>query len=187
NRNMVLLPERVKGQYVRLDRPMPIYSRQRDTDRFDLWLCTSPDLHLWGNERLVLTVEDVPWANDKIGPGAPPIKTDKGWLAAFHAVDLDRSRGKNGWEERWQKRYSIGVMLLDLEDPARVIGLSHTPLLAPEHPLETSGGFRNNAIFPGGMILEDDGEVKIYYGAADTVENLATAHVDDLLALCEPR
>lgn len=184
NRNMVLLPERVGGQYVRLDRPMPIYSRVRERDRFDIWLTTSPDLQLWGRERLVLGVEDVPWANDKIGPAAPPVKTDKGWLTLFHAVDLDRSRGKNGWEERWQKRYSIGVMLLDLEDPARVVAMSKEPLLAPEHPLETSNGYRHNAVFPGGMILEPDGEVKIYYGAADTVECLATAHVDDLLALC---
>jgi len=61
------------------------------------------------------------------------------------------------------------------------------PLLAPEAPYEVAGGFRNNAIFPGGMILEDSGEVKIYYGAADTVECLATAHMDDLVKLCLPR
>ena len=76
-------------------------------------------------------------------------------------------------------------MLLDLEDPSRLIGICRTPLLAPEAAYETDGGFRNHAIFPGGMILEDTGEVKIYYGAADAVECLATAHVDDLLALIE--
>ena len=66
--------------------------------------------------------------------------------------------------------------------------MSKEPLLAPEAPYEIDGGFRNNTIFPGGMILEDDGEVKIYYGAADAVECVATAHVDDLVALCtEPR
>ena len=59
--------------------------------------------------------------------------------------------------------------------------MSKLPLLAPELPYETSEGFRHDVIFPGGMILEDDGEVKIYYGAADTVECLATASVDDLL------
>ena len=74
-------------------------------------------------------------------------------------------------------------MLLDLDDPSKVIGLSPEPLLAPEAPYEVSGGMRNNVIFPGGMILEDSGEVKIYYGAADTVECLATASIDDLLAL----
>ena len=75
-------------------------------------------------------------------------------------------------------------MLLDLEDPSKVVGMSKLPLIAPEEKYETDEGIRQNVIFPGGMILEDDGEVKIYYGAADTVECLATAHVDDLLKLC---
>ena len=75
-------------------------------------------------------------------------------------------------------------MLLDLEDPTKVIGLYDQPLIAPETDYERKNGFRNDVIFPGGMILEDNGEVKIYYGAADTVECLATANVDDLIALC---
>jgi beta-1,4-mannooligosaccharide/beta-1,4-mannosyl-N-acetylglucosamine phosphorylase len=58
--------------------------------------------------------------------------------------------------------------------------------MAPEAPYEVSGGCRNNVIFPGGVILEKSGEVKIYYGAADTVECLATADVGELLALCAP-
>ena len=74
-----------------------------------------------------------------------------------------------------------------MPDPARVIGVCPDPLLAPEAPCEVSGGFRNNTIFPGGMILEDSGEVKLCYAAADTVECLATAHVDDLARLCTPR
>ncbi|SDE19776.1 beta-1,4-mannooligosaccharide/beta-1,4-mannosyl-N-acetylglucosamine phosphorylase [Paenibacillus sp. UNCCL117] len=183
NRNMVLFPERVGGKFVRLERPFPVYSRG-GIDRFDMWMSDSPDLAYWGNSKLVLGVEHVPFANDKVGPGAPPVKTDKGWLTAFHAVDLDPSRGKNGWEPTWKKRYTAGIMLLDLEDPSRIVGMSRTPLLAPEAEYEVAGGFRNHVIFPGGMILEESGEVKIYYGAADTVECLATAHVDDLVKLC---
>ncbi|MEK5645825.1 glycosidase [Paenibacillus rhizosphaerae] len=183
NRNMVLFPERVGGRYVRLERPMPVYSRG-GVDRFDLWLSESPDLRYWGDSRLVLGVEHVPFANDKIGPGAPPVKTDKGWLTVFHAVDIDHNRGKNGWEERWQKRYTAGVMLLDKDDPSRVLGMSKLPLLAPEATYEVSDGFRNDVIFPGGLIMEPSGELKIYYGAADTVECLATADVNDLLRLC---
>ncbi len=182
NRNMVLFPEKVGGRYVRLERPMPIYSRGR-VDRFDLWCTESPDLVYWGQGQCVLGVEDVAFANDKIGPGAPPVKTDKGWLTLFHAVDLDRARGKNGWEACWQKRYTIGLMLLDLEQPDEILGISPDPLLVPEVAYETEG-FRNDVLFPGGMILEESGEVKIYYGAADTVECLATADVVDLLALC---
>ncbi len=184
NRNMVLFPEKVGGKYIRLERPFPVYSRGRD--QFDLWSGASPDLRYWGDHHLVLAVENLPFANDKIGPAAPPIKTRKGWLTTFHAVDIDPARGKNGWETAWKKRYTAGLMLLDLENPHKVIGLCKRPLLAPEDAAyEHADGFRNDVIFPGGMILEETGEVKIYYGAADTLECLATAHVDDLLSLCE--
>jgi beta-1,4-mannooligosaccharide/beta-1,4-mannosyl-N-acetylglucosamine phosphorylase len=182
NRNMALFPEKINGKYFRLERPFPVYSRG-GKDRFDAWISDSPDLKYWGNSQLLLAVEHVPYANDKIGPAAPPVKTPYGWLTIFHAVDIDQTRGKNGWEERWQKRYTAGIMLLDLNDPAKVIGMSKEPLLVAETPYEREG-FRNNVIFPGGMILEDSGEVKIYYGAADTVECLATALVDDLIKLC---
>ena len=184
NRNMVLFPEKVQGRYVRLERPFPVYGRIGGEERFDIWFSDSPDLRYWGNTHLVMGVEHVPYANNKIGPGAPPVRTDKGWLTTFHGVDVDPSRGKNGWEDAWQKRYCTGIMLLDLEEPWRVIGMAKEPLLAPEAEYEVEGGFRNNVIFPGGMILEEDGEVKIYYGAADTVECLARADVGDLIELC---
>ena len=183
NRNMVLFPEKIGGRYVRLERPMPVYSRGMK-DRFDMWLSESPDLEFWGKSRLVLSVEDVPYANNKVGPGAPPVKTEKGWLTAFHAVELDTTRGKHGWEDKWQKVYHTGIALLDLEDPSKVIGYSKSPLIAPELYHECEEGLRTHVVFPGGMILEDSGEVKIYYGAADTVECLATANVDDLIKLC---
>ena len=81
--------------------------------------------------------------------------------------------------------YSARAALLDLDEPWRGIGMAREPLMVPEAEYEMHG-FRGGVIFPGGMILEDDGEVKIYYGGADTVEALATADVNDLLALCEP-
>lgn len=186
NRNMVLFPEKIGGKYVRLERPFPVYGRW-GKNAFDIWLSDSPDLSYWGNSQFVLGVEHVPFSNDKIGPAAPPVKTDKGWLTTFHAVDIDNTRGKNGWEAKWTKRYTAGIMLLDLVKPWEVIGMSKAPLIAPEAAYEKEGGYRNHVIFPGGMILEDSGEVKIYYGAADTVECLATAHVDDLLALCSDK
>ena len=182
NRNMVLFPEKIDGEYIRLERPMPVYSR--GSDRFDIWLSKSPDLKYWGETELVLTVEDVPFANDKIGPAAPPVKTEYGWLTTFHAVERDDSRGKHGWESAWKKIYYAGIMLLDLEKPSKVLGVCPMPLIAPELPHETEIGFRTDVIFPGGMILEDDGDVKIYYGASDTVECLATAKAKDLVALC---
>jgi beta-1,4-mannooligosaccharide/beta-1,4-mannosyl-N-acetylglucosamine phosphorylase len=186
NRNMVLFPEKTNGRFWRLERPFPVYSRS-GVDRFDIWASASPDLCYWGETSLVLTVEDVPWANDKIGPGTPPVRTKKGWLILFHAVDRDRNRGKNGWEKTWQKRYCAGAALLDLDNPAKIIGLCREPLLAPETVWECDEGFRTNVIFPGALIAEDSGELKIYYGASDTVECLAVADVHEIAELCKPR
>ena len=183
NRNLALFPEKIGGNFVRLERPMPVYSRG-GKDTFDLWLSESPDLVYWGNHRLVMGVEDVPFANDKIGPAAPPVKTEKGWLTTFHAVELDTTRGKNGWEDKWQKSYYAGIALLDLDDPSKVIGKYSKPLITCDRDFETKDGYRKDVIFPCGMILEDSGEVKIYYGASDTVECLATADVNDLIKLC---
>lgn len=184
NRNTVLFPERTPAtdggsEYVRLERPFPVYSRP-EPEAFDIWIGRSPDLVYWGAHDLVLGVEDVPYSNRKIGPGAPPLKTPKGWLTTFHAVDYDESRGKNGWEASWKKRYTVGLMLLDLENPAKVVSVARTPLLAPEAPYETDG-FRTHVLFPGGMVADGD-EVRIYYGAADTVECVASADLADLLA-----
>lgn len=80
-----------------MERPFTVYSRG-GKDRFDTWIAESPDLKYWGNADLLFGVEHVPFANDKVGPAAPPVKTDKGWLTTFHAVDVDPSRGKHGWE-----------------------------------------------------------------------------------------
>nr|WP_241240736.1 hypothetical protein [Thermotoga sp. Ku-13t] len=118
-----------------------------------------------------------------MGPGAPPIETDEGWLVIFHAVDVDPSRGKNGREEKWTKRYSVGVMLLDLEDPTKVLDVHEQSILAPETEYEISGGFRNNVVFPIRAVLENE-EVKIYHDAVDTAICLATANVNELVGLC---
>ncbi len=196
NRNMVLFPEKIGGRYVRLERPVDTAGGNCLTeDAARMWMSYSPDLRHWGFSQHVLSNQKIPFANCKIGPGAPPIHTRKGWLTTFHGVWRDNGRGRNGWEGKWPKIYMAGLMLLDLDDPYRIIGFCDKPLLAPSAWYETGrdvpqgvnfDGFREDVIFPGGMILEDDGEVKIYYGAADTVECLATAHIDDLLGLCKP-
>ncbi len=182
NRNMVLFPEKIGGNFVRLERPMPVYSFGRD--KFDIWLSESPDLVYWGKSRLVIGTESVTFSNDKIGPAAPPIKTELGWLTVFHSVEIDKTRGKNGWENSWQKMYYGGIALLDLNDPSKVLGIHNEPLIACDRDYEEEDGFRKDVIFPTGVILEDNGEVKIYYGASDTVMCLASASVDDLINLC---
>lgn len=193
-RNSLIFPEKINGKYYRLERPFwgdVIDSYANAFDQwlgpfFHTWISSSPDLIHWGNTELLIRVEQMPYANVKNGPGAPPIKTDQGWLLLIHGVDFDPARGKNGWEPTWKQRYHAGVALLDLEDPTKLIGLGRTPLITPELPYETEDGFRTNVVFPMAGIVEDDGEVKIYYGAADTRVCLATAYLDDLLAMCEP-
>lgn len=185
NRNMVLFPRRIGGNYVRLERPLPVYMRDQP-EHFPIWCAESSDLVFWGKNRPVLGVEEVPFANSKVGPAAPPVETPRGWLVTFHGVYRDLNRRLCGWEPKgWFKTYYAGLMLTDLNDPSRVIGLMRKPLLAPETPYEING-FRGSVIFPCGLILEDSGEVKLYYGAADTVVALATANLEDLIAACEP-
>lgn len=184
NRNMVLFPEKINGKFVRLERPFPMYY-QAGAEKFDIWLSDSADGRYWGNSELVLGNDRVPWSKGKIGPAAPPIRTDRGWLALTHVVDTENDRVLKGWESGpWTSRYTMGLMLLDLHEPWKVIGLAKKPVLVPEADYEIDG-FRGSVIFPGGMILEPNGEVKIYYGAADTVEALALTTVDDLLSLIE--
>lgn len=192
NRNLVLFPETIGGRYLRLERPMLGYMLR---DRFDIWMSSSPDLHDWGGSRMVLPAERVTFSNDKIGPAAPPVRTERGWLTTFHGVWVQQGTDQRngGWDPSWNKTYCSGVMLLDIDDPSRVIAVAEHPLLAPREPYEmgTGGlpgdnGFRNGVVFPGGFILEDDGSVKVYYGAADTVECVACGHVDDLLASLLP-
>lgn len=185
NRDVVLFPEKIGGMYLRIERPFPTFGHGKRSV-FDMWISESPDLVYWGKPSVLLDVERVPYANQRIGAGTPPLRTPHGWLMLFHAVDDDPSRGQNGWEETWTNRYSAGVLLLDLENPRKVLGFSRSPLLAPEAAYEVSGGYRNNIVFPCGWVLEDDGELKIYYGAADTVPCLATARLGDLIALCAP-
>jgi beta-1,4-mannooligosaccharide/beta-1,4-mannosyl-N-acetylglucosamine phosphorylase len=176
NRNMVLFPEKINNMYMRLERPMSVYGRAAES--FDLWSSASPDMEFWGRTKLVLTKEQVQYTNSKIGPGAPPIKTKAGWLCTYHAVkkmDVDLY----SWH-KWNKAYYGGLMLLALDDPTKIIAMADKPLLVPDQDYELDG-FRGSVIFPGGMIREDSGEVKIYYGAADTVECLAVCDEAELL------
>lgn len=177
NRNMVLFPEKINGFYYRLERPFFSYS-----PKFSVWISRSPDLVHWGESSLLLQARQVPFANDKIGPGAPPVKTPYGWLTLFHAVKIQETPF-DGWCRNWKKCYYGGVMLLDLEDPSKVIAAADKPLLVPEEKYELEG-FRGGVIFPGGLVVEPDGSCKIYYGAADTVECLAEAKLDDLADFC---
>jgi len=168
NRNCVLFPERIGGKYARLERPFS----QGDEMRADIWYSESEDLLHWGYFRHVMGPVDG-WSGGKVGAGAPPIRTDEGWLIIYHGA----RRTAQGHV------YCAGAALLDLERPWEVRARPSEYLLAPETPYERTGDVPN-VVFPCAAVVEPDREVKVYYGAADTVIALATARLEDLVAFC---
>jgi predicted GH43/DUF377 family glycosyl hydrolase len=166
-RNTVIFPEKINDKYVRLDRP------HSNISPWAIWISYSPDLRHWGDSRVVMKPVTYHWDEMKIGPGAVPIRTKKGWLNIYHGVfpTMDGSV------------YRLGVALHKLEDPATIIGVSDRWILQPEDPWEVTG-YVHNVVFTCGAILEDDGTIKLYWGGADTVMCVGVAKVDELVNLC---
>lgn len=171
-RNVVIFPEKIGGRYVRLDRP------HSEIMPWSIWISYSPDLVHWGDSRMLIKPEQYHWDEMKVGPGAPPFKTDSGWLSIYHGVFKTMSGVV----------YRLGVALHDLEDPAKLIGVADRWILQPEDPWEISG-YVPNVVFTCGAVPEDDGTVKIYWGGADTVMCVGTAIIAELVQLCldDPR
>lgn len=184
-RNMVLFPEKINGRYMRLERPSNQWS-----EPFHIWYAFSPDLRYWGDQELFLGCEDVPFANRKIGAGAPPIKTDHGWLLIFHAVDEWEGRKATVRGNRaWSKRYNAGAALFDLQDPTKLIAITKEPLLVAEETYETGNPelWTEFTVFPCGAILEGNGDtLRIYYGAGDATTNLAFVSLRELFDFMIP-
>jgi beta-1,2-mannobiose phosphorylase / 1,2-beta-oligomannan phosphorylase len=167
HRNVVIFPEKFNGLYARLDRP------HSEITPWSIWISYSPDLCFWGRSELLIRPEPYHWDEMKVGPGAPPFKTEKGWLSICHGV----------FKTMDGAIYRLGVALHDLHDPAKVIGVSDSWILQPEDSWETTG-YVHNVVFTCGAVPEADGTVKIYWGAADTVMCVGEADVADLLDLC---
>ena len=187
NRNGVVFPDRIRGLYARLDRP---FRRGYRTEHgYDVWISYSPDMEFWGRHKLVLSHLDVEWGSHKIGPAAPPVRTSRGWLTFFHGAEM--APEDEGWLP-WigdkgptrGKVYRTGLMLLDLQDPSRILGRIKRPVLEPHAPYEMDPSYRPNVTFPCGVVEEADGELKIYYGASDTHIALATADKNELAEAC---
>ncbi|MFA5423734.1 MAG: glycosidase, partial [Phycisphaerae bacterium] len=113
------------------------------------------------------------WDEMKIGPGAPPIKTAKGWLNIYHGVfpTMDGSV------------YRLGVALHNLDDPATIIAVSDRWILSPQEQYELVG-YVHNVVFTCAAVPEEDGTLKLYWGAADTVMCAGTAVIDELVDFC---
>ena len=167
NRNGALFPEKYNGLYFRLDRPFG-----NEQDPCSMWMSFSPDLVYWGNSRPVYYKGKPFLDGHKMGAGAVPIKTDKGWLEIYHTV----STTCNGFI------YRLKAALLDLDEPWKIIGHSDF-ILWPEYEYEMKGRVMT-VVFTCNAIPEPDGTIKIYYGAADTNIGLATGKIDELVELC---
>ena len=166
NRNAVIFPEKINGLYCRLERPQNIDGSGR------IWVSYSPDLIFWGKSQPL----DIPvtfWQLRKNGAGTVPVKTDKGWLEIYHGTVMTAST----------ENYYLGALLLDLDDPSKVIAAPEKYILAPEKPYECMGQVPN-VVFTGGAVVDNDGKMLIYYGGADTCMCVAESSVDKLLNFC---
>ena len=173
-RNVVIFPEKMGGRYAALFRPNDVNDGDVGGIFTQIRIGYASDFrkHGWVIEKepVMRTGFGPSSFSDKIGPGAPPMKTDMGWLHIYHGV----YRTMDG------SVYRLGVALHDLEDPARIIGVADEWILQPEDPWEITG-YVHNVVFTCGAIPEDDGTVKIYWGGADTVMCVGTAKIDDLV------
>lgn len=166
NKDVALFPEMINGKYYALHRP--------DNKGFGLpsiWLSSSPDLLNWGHHECLLRPNGSLEESQKIGGNSSPIKTKKGWLVIYHA------KGENSI-------YTLKVLLLDINDPSRIIGTGKKPVFGPEEEYEKNGFFPN-VVFSNGVIEKNDGELFIYYGACDETVCLVKSSVSELLAFIQ--
>jgi predicted GH43/DUF377 family glycosyl hydrolase len=166
-RNAVIFPEKIGDRYVRLDRP------HTQIHPWSIWISYANELEYWGESKKVFSPLPYHWDEMKVGPGAPPIKTDKGWLNIYHGA----------FKTMDGAIYRLGVALHELSDPSKIIGIADSWILSPKDPWEISG-YVSNIVFTCGAVPEPDGSVKIYWGGADSVMCVGTAKLDELVELC---
>jgi predicted GH43/DUF377 family glycosyl hydrolase len=138
-----------------------------------IWISFSSDLKTWTPPEFIAG-GIFPWETNRIGASTPPIRTADGWLLFYHGVeDVDVAIKR--------VTYRMGAMLLDLNDPRRVLARCPEPLLEPEEYYEKVGAYIPNVVFPTACVLRD-GTLRLYYGACDTAICLAEAPLAEVLA-----
>jgi len=166
DKDAALFPVRFGGRWAMIHRPMPTSA----TAGAHMWISWSPDLKHWGDHRILLRARRGAWWDAyKIGLSPPPLRTDEGWLVLYHGVKNTASGAI----------YRLGLALLDLEVPEKVIYRSDEWVFEPEPDYERFGDV-DKVVFPCGWVLLD-GEVRMYYGAADSRIAVASAKVADLI------
>lgn len=165
NKDCALFESRIGDLYYMLHRPS-----SPEIGGNYIWIARSPDLRHWGDHRCVARTRRGMWDSARIGAGCAPIRTDRGWMAIYHGADE-------------KNRYCLGALLLDADDPSRVLARSDRPIMEPAAPYERTGFF-GDTVFTNGHIVEGD-RIALYYGAADSVICRADFSIGELLATLE--
>ncbi|WEK35927.1 MAG: glycoside hydrolase family 130 protein [Candidatus Pseudobacter hemicellulosilyticus] len=149
NKDCAIFEEKINGLYYMLHRPSSV-----DLGGNYIWLASSPDGLHWGNHQCLVKTRKDNWDSARVGAGAAPIKTDKGWLEIYHGANF-------------KHEYCLGAVLLDLQDPSKVIARTDEPIMVPTADYELNGFF-GKVVFTNGHIVHPDGDtITVYYGAAD--------------------
>lgn len=167
DRDVFIFPEKINDKYVMLSRSYNRVGEEYGCDVPSIWISYSDDLLEWHNYKL-LCVPKEEWEAQKIGGSTPPIKTDKGWLLLYHGVE-NKPRGE----------YRVGAMLLDLDNPEKIIARTKKPIMQAEEDYERNG-FYGGCVFPTGAFVIDK-TLYVYYGASDKYCCQATCDVNELL------
>ncbi len=163
DRDVYLFPERIGGKYCMISRPK--FKNVPGLTMPSIWISFGDDLIEFDKPELLMTGETW-WETQRIGGGTPPIKTEKGWFMLYHGVD---DKGV----------YRVGAVLMDLEDPRRIIARTKDFLMEPDRDFELEGLY-DGCVFPTGTVVKD-GTLYVYYGCADQYIGLATAGFDELV------
>jgi predicted GH43/DUF377 family glycosyl hydrolase len=167
NKDAAVFPVRFGDRYAIIHRPV-FYG---DGGAAHMWISFSPDLRHWGDHQILIERRRTGhWDREKIGLGPPPLATDRGWLVMFHGVKATAAGSL----------YRVGLAVLDLDDPTRVLARADEWVLGPEADYERTGDVPG-VVFPCGWIEDADGSVRLYYGAADTHVAVATARIEELV------
>ena len=165
NKDCAIFEERIKDKYYALHRPSSV-----DIGGNFIWIAESPDGIHWGNHQCIIKTRKDHWDSARVGAGAAPIKTPKGWLEIYHGANA-------------KHQYCLGAFLLDLDNPAKVIARTAEPIMVPSSTYELSGFF-GNVVFTNGHLTEPDGDtVTIYYGASDEFVCGARFSLKDIFSL----
>lgn len=162
NKDCAIFEEKINGKYYALHRPSSV-----DIGGNYIWIAESLDGIHWGNHQCLMKTRPGLWDSARVGAGAAPVRTEKGWLEIYH-----------GANEKHQ--YCLGALLLDLNDPGKVIARSEKPIMTPKAEYELNGFF-GNVVFTNGHLVDGD-EITIYYGASDEVVCAAKFSIQEILS-----